>query len=151
MRSNADMLVRALNRDPEIITRFWSHVEKGDTDQSCWNWRAGGRTYSSALFRIGQRAIAPAKIAWYTATGELPAAGRVVRTCENDSCVRPDHLAWALGRNAERIVDALSGSYVSLSGTPITCDDRPTRRTPRVLRVIGTRATAALPRDSEAA
>jgi hypothetical protein len=151
MRSNADMLVRALNRDPEIITRFWSHVEKGDTDQSCWNWRAGGRTYSSALFRIGQRAIAPAKIAWYTATGELPAAGRVVRTCENDSCVRPDHLAWALGRNAERIVDALSGSYVSLSGTPITCDDRPTRRTPRVLRVIGSPAHVALPRDSEAA
>jgi len=149
MPRSADVVVRALARNPRIVTRFWSRVEKGASDDGCWNWR-GASSAGYALFYVGQRSIAPAKIAWFTATGEMPSAGRMVHVCENPHCVRPDHLAWGLSHHAEQRLTKFSGSYVTNRAMVALRGDEQTPRAPRVLRLLDPRAepTERVPDDA---
>jgi hypothetical protein len=63
MSRNADILIRELTRNPRIVTRFWSRVEKAATAEGCWNWRGSASATGYSNFHIGQRSIAAAKIA----------------------------------------------------------------------------------------
>jgi hypothetical protein len=137
MRRNSEVLARAMDRDPAIVSRFWSYVDKGESDESCWNWCGHTNEGGTGRFCIGQTTIAPAKVAWYSVTGEMPAVGRMIRICENDSCVRPDHLAWGMSESSERALSAERGGYVSLSGNPIACAGPMSQQTsPRMRRFI---------------
>lgn len=72
---------------PETAERFWSKVEKGD---GCWLW-VGGRADGYGVFcHSGTRAPAH-HMAWLLTHGALPGE-RLIHTCENNLCVRPDHL-----------------------------------------------------------
>lgn len=114
MRSPNHPIVRAVTNDAKTLARFWASVERGEGAEDCWEWRerAPGR---HPVFRVKHHAVSAARIAWFVATGEFPLAGRVRHTCQNISCVRPEHLEWELGMMGERRLLASSNGYVSVA------------------------------------
>ena len=114
MRSPNDAIVRAVTRDPQMLARFWSSVERGTSADDCWEWQ-GQPACRHPVFRVKHRAVSAARLAWFTATGEFPLAGRIRHTCGNIACVRPEHLEWELGRAGERLLRASSDGYVAVT------------------------------------
>jgi hypothetical protein len=130
-------LLRLMQNDAHVVNRFWSYVDKGDDGESCWTWRGRLTPSGYPCFSVGQYSVAPTRIAWYIATGELPIGGRVYHLCKNECCLRPDHLGWALGRVAERVLNGQEAGYVGLSGTPLALGMRRTGKTERIIRLTG--------------
>ena len=133
-----DIIWATIQRDPKIVERFWSQVQRDESDDGCWQWLGSVRPRGSPSFSIGHRSVAPCRVAWYAATGEAVRFGRVVRMCGNDLCVRPSHLGWSLSRAAERHVIAHDDGYVSISGAVVEYARRPTN-SPRTVRCIPAR------------
>lgn len=92
------------NRD---VKRFWEKVQKQDGDR-CWLWTAS--TYHGGYGRLrlvndaGVRTMCRAhRFSWELHHGPIPEELCVLHTCDNPSCVRPDHL-W-LGTQVENVRD----------------------------------------------
>jgi HNH endonuclease/Helix-turn-helix domain len=72
---------------------FWVQVQKSP---ACWLWvgsiRADGR---ARVFVRGRGLVRAHRFAWELTYGPIPKGFQVQRTCRNDRCVRPDHLALA--------------------------------------------------------
>lgn len=134
MRGQGGRALIAIRQDPRILERFWSRVDKADTDQGCWEW-TGRRSRGYPSFQIGRCSIAPCHITWFSRTGELPLGGRVHHLCENSLCVRPSHLAWVVGRVTERRLIAETDGYLALAGVPRRLAERPPR-VPEVVRLL---------------
>lgn len=85
-----------------IADRFWKHVAKSD---GCWNWvgahwkKYGCIRRGSARegFRLAHR------VSYELAHGAIPDGMAVLHTCDNGSCVRPDHLF--LGSQTDNVRD----------------------------------------------
>ncbi len=80
--------------------RFWT---KGGKTATCWDW-TGLRShagYGHFRFRGGIRRAH--RVAWELTRGPIPDGLCVLHSCDNPSCVRPDHLF--LGTNADNIRD----------------------------------------------
>lgn len=70
--------------------RFWSRVRKTD---ACWLW-TGGRSsggYGAARSANGRQSCAH-RVAYELSVGPIPEGLQVLHSCDNPSCVRPDHL-----------------------------------------------------------
>src|SRR4051812_34478853 len=116
MKQIPDAVVRRLHGDDMTIERFWSHVRPDDAPDGCWEWQGCIKESRYPTFCIGSYSIAPARIAWFAATGEVPGGGRLLHPCGNDRCVRPTHLAWVIGRRTDYTLRALGDGYVALPG-----------------------------------
>jgi len=134
MRQPSLHLLNALQRDPRILERFWSHVEKDSSKNSCWEWTGRCRPAGYPTFQVGQWTIAPAYLTWFSSTGEWPLGGRMHRLCENGMCIRPSHLAWIVGRVTESRILAQDEGYLSLAGVKHTLEN-PSPRLPRTVRL----------------
>ena len=115
MHSHDDPIVRTVMRNPCIIARFRASVIRGQAGSDCWSIR-GQSDRVHPVVRVKHQAVSAARVAWFAATGEFPIGGRMRHTCENSSCVHPDHLVWELGAICERVLHRSSGGYVSLAG-----------------------------------
>lgn len=80
----------------DIAERFWEKVDKSG---ECWLWLASRDPSGYGHFGMGSRTdgtrvIARAhRVAYWLTHGEMPDSERLLHhTCENPSCVRPDHL-----------------------------------------------------------
>lgn len=135
MRQKNPSIIRALSDDPSVVERFWTNVSRTDAADDCWEWSGYVRHGGYPTFCVRQFAVRAAHVAWFTHTGELPAVGRVIQTCANHRCVRPSHLAWSLGRAAERNAVTMNDGYVALVGTPFAAAVRAANE-PRVFRLI---------------
>ena len=69
--------------------RFWVKVNKTDT---CWEWTAHKLFNGYGRFSINCKTDYAHRISWQFATGEYPTGKQVLHTCDNPSCVNPDHL-----------------------------------------------------------
>ena len=74
-----------------VAERFWEKVQKTD---ECWWWTGtkNNMGYGSFMRESPKKELAH-RVSWFLAYGELPPAqARVLHTCDQPACVRPDHL-----------------------------------------------------------
>jgi hypothetical protein len=148
VRTSKKQALIAIQRNPAVLARFWSQVERPENEHACWPWRGQHSRDGYASFRVGSTSIAAARVAWLCSTGEFPLGGRVHRRCRNRLCVRPSHLLWVVGSMMERRVRAESDGYVTVSGAKLFTDDPP-RDWSRSVRITGIDVDSApeLPRS----
>ena len=116
MRRQRSKVVSAIERDPRILQRFWSYVDKNEVDNGCWEWTGRCHKPGYPCFQVGQRCVHPSYISWFSTTGEIPLGGRIERVCDNNLCVRPSHLSWLVGRRTEERLIAEADGYLTLAG-----------------------------------
>lgn len=82
--------------------KFWSNVEKTDT---CWFWKAGTSKQGYGQFSVNLKQKYTHRISWEIAYGDIPRGQEVLHTCDNPSCVRPEHLF--LGTQNDNMQDCI--------------------------------------------
>jgi len=76
--------------DRKVAERFWQKVQKGE---GCWHWTGTTKPHGYGRMKIGGCLIYVHRIAYAIAHDVALTPGlRVVHTCDNPSCVNPDHL-----------------------------------------------------------
>lgn len=87
--------------------RFWSKVDRLDPS-GCWVWTANKNNKGYGLFRPGGKA--PKRLAHRLAFEDrfepIPFGLVICHTCDNPSCVNPDHLF--LGTRKDNYVDMVN-------------------------------------------
>lgn len=74
--------------DEKLVSAFWAKVEQGP---GCWIWTAATTELGYGKFR-GRQAT---HVALEIDHRPMPTPGmHALHSCDNKSCVRPDHLRW---------------------------------------------------------
>lgn len=101
-RTHGDPLMDARAQRTPISERFWQKVKKTD---GCWLW-IGSRD-TNGYGRIGtggKTGLASAhRVSYELTNGQIPDGLHVLHSCDNPSCVRPDHLS--LGTHTDNMRD----------------------------------------------
>lgn len=87
------------------VARFRSKVRTAD-DDGCWEWTGhrGGYKNRYGSFYIGGRTCYAHRVAFQIAYGPFLHIFQICHSCDNPTCVRPDHLF--LGAGMDNMVDA---------------------------------------------
>lgn len=91
----------------KLIRSFWDKVQITDT---CWIWtgsknsRGRGVFHPSACKKLGISYLAY-RVSWIIHYGAIPTGKQVCHTCDNPSCVNPEHLF--LGSAKDNTLDML--------------------------------------------
>lgn len=75
-------------------TRYWEKVpRRPDDPDACWFWCGALTGTGYGRFWLpGGRVVAAHRYAWSLAHGPVPAGTVLAHSCDEASCVRPDHL-----------------------------------------------------------
>lgn len=77
-----------LGKKAPLEQRFDNKVQLG----SCYLWTGCAHPSGFGVIRSGHRMIYVHRYAWERAYGPIPVGAKVIQTCRNKLCVRPDHL-----------------------------------------------------------
>lgn len=69
--------------------RYWMKVNKTPT---CWLWTGAADKHGYGSIKHGKGTRKAHHISYELAYGEIPPGMEVLHSCDNPSCVRPDHL-----------------------------------------------------------
>lgn len=95
-----------------IHERFFDKVDKTD---ACWIWKGSKNQKNYGMFVYKGRVHMAHRVAYMEWKGEIPDGRLVCHTCDNPSCVNPDHLF--VGSNQDNMDDMKAkGRQKSLSG-----------------------------------
>lgn len=84
----------------DIQKRFWSKVDKSG---SCWVWKAGKFPNGYGSFWMNGKSIGAHTCSWRFHFGKVPPGKYVLHSCDNPSCVNPEHLF--LGTHGDNMKD----------------------------------------------
>jgi len=98
-----------------MLERF---VEKIETGEGCWEWKAARNNRGYGWFRIGDKMVQAHRAIYAATVGAIPAGMCVCHRCDNPSCVRPSHLF--LGTAQDNAIDMAKKhrGTVSKNGLP---------------------------------
>lgn len=85
--------------------RFWKMVEKREPD-GCWEWQGNVLSDGYGSIRMPGAQGQPVKAhrySWELHHGPIPEGVLVLHRCDNQRCVRPDHLF--LGSQSDNMQD----------------------------------------------
>lgn len=88
-----------------IRVRFWSKVSKGS---SCWVWTASrmDKLPYGRVCAVKGKPVLAHRLSYAINRGEIPEGMHVLHSCDNPSCVNPDHLF--LGTNEDNVSDKVA-------------------------------------------
>lgn len=84
----------------DIEARFWQKVKQTD---GCWLWLGAKDSDGYGNIKVGNRGTHAHRIAYALKVGHIPTGLSVLHSCDNRSCVRPDHLF--LGTQLDNVND----------------------------------------------
>ena len=112
--------------DQKIINRFNSKVDTAGPTQSnmttaCHQWTAHTNRKGYGKFRVGTKKVSLShRVSYEIHRGPMPDGLCVLHSCDNPTCVNPDHL-W-LGTHQENVADRdAKGRHVSANGEKTHC------------------------------
>ena len=123
----------ALERQPAIALRFWEQASCPTAPEECWSWRGPISRHGIPELRAPRVTIDAARLACWAVLGEFPMGGRIIRRCENPSCVRPTHLEWRASRRTRVRLQSDHEGYVRPMAPPTIAGELEALRRARAL------------------
>lgn len=91
------------HRTVDPVARFWSFVEKTD---GCWNWTGAKDGDGYGYISVTGKGVRAHRYSLAMAVGKGPPGSLALHSCDNPTCVRPDHLRWGTNRDNARDASA---------------------------------------------
>ena len=88
-----------------VKERFMAKVDTTSSPIGCWIWNASTRSNGYGKFRVKGMYWGAHRFSFFMFIGPVPHDLFVCHSCDNKSCVNPDHL-W-LGSNKDNLDDAV--------------------------------------------